>query len=55
MTDDPYYTPIFVVMRTLHTHYRENDFLVKQMLTSIVDNEEYLNTIIVRNQIQYFK
>lgn len=49
VTDDPNYSPLGIVMRVLHSHYRENDFMIKQGLTELVKDEEHLKDMINKN------
>lgn len=51
VADDPNSSSLFVVMRVLHLHYRENEYLIKGLLTDLVSDQEQLSMLIKKSQI----
>jgi hypothetical protein len=55
VVEDTTLTSLPLIVRTLHQHYRENDYLIKDTLRVLVEDPDRLNTLINKGQIQYFK
>lgn len=53
--DDPNYSSLSVVMRVLHTNYKENEYLVKLVLTELINDEENLKKMIGKNILQSYR
>jgi len=53
--DDPNYSSLSIVMRVLHNHYKDNEYLVKLALTELIKDEEYLKKLIAKNLLQSYR
>jgi len=55
VVEDASLTSLPVLIRTIHQHYRENDFIIKATFKALVQDPDLLNLYINKGQIQYFK
>lgn len=55
VTEDPKYTSLAVIMRVLKTQYSDNIYMVKEALSFLITDEDFLKKLIQKNKIQSFK
>jgi hypothetical protein len=55
VTEDPKYTSLGVILRVLKSHYSDNIYMVKEALSFMLRDEEFLKKMIQKNKIQFFK
>ena len=53
--DDPISTPLIIVMKTFHNHFRDNDYFTKQALNYLISDQDRLSTFLNKGLIQQFK
>lgn len=55
VTVDPKYTSLSVIMRVLKTQYSDNIYMIKEALSYLIKDEDFLKKLIQKNKIQSFK
>ena len=49
--EDPTYTSFAIFMRVLRNQYSENIYLVKEALSKIIEDQQFLKQLITKNKI----
>jgi hypothetical protein len=55
VVEDTSLTSLPLLVRTIHQHYRENDYIIKETFKALLQDQDHLNILINKGQFQFFK